>query len=297
MWPLFSKAKSTAGIRPSCSTSSLCAPVRMQTTPLKPSCRSCTARSEPRTKNCSSSRSMFWSITAMSAGGRVAGFNDNSLRPMTTSTKLCTSSAVPPMEPLRLGSACTKRRNSTSCVFRSISESSIPMHTGRPDTGGGGELSAKGVAPQSPRVAPCIGAAAAETGAGSVGGEGAPTGEGATADEAAETAGGANAVRAAVEAAAAAGGWSTPVRAWSSQPSSGAGLAGNFRWKVVCMSSAVSQARPPTNATAFLTETRPTPSLRARFFSLMTPTPLTPGRKARKHSSGDRWGVPARLVF
>lgn len=94
-----------------------------------------------------------------------------------------------------------------------------------------------------------------------MGGEGASTGEGAAADKAAETAGGANAVRAAVEAVAAAGGWSTPVRAWSSQPSSGAGLAGNFRWKVVCMSSAVSQARPPTNATAFLTETRPTPSL------------------------------------
>eukprot|EP00962_Isochrysis_galbana_P018980 scaffold5506_cov114-Isochrysis_galbana.AAC.1 len=96
----------------------------MQITPSKPSCRSCCAKSKPRTESSPSSRSMFWSITAMSAGGSVAGSNDlgkyrqpgptsglnarrthKSFRPMTTSTKLRTSSAVLPMEPLRLGSA------------------------------------------------------------------------------------------------------------------------------------------------------------------------------------------------
>eukprot|EP00962_Isochrysis_galbana_P043334 scaffold16470_cov120-Isochrysis_galbana.AAC.9 len=36
--------------------------------------------------------------------------------------------------------------------------------------------------------------------------------------------------------------------------------------------------------------------LRARFFSLMAPITFTPGRKARRHSSGDRWAAPARKL-
>eukprot|EP00962_Isochrysis_galbana_P005495 scaffold1490_cov118-Isochrysis_galbana.AAC.2 len=73
MSPFFSNAKSTAGAWLRRSTSSLCAPVRRQIKPLKPSCRSCKARSEPRTERSSSSRSMHWSIMAMSAGGSAAG--------------------------------------------------------------------------------------------------------------------------------------------------------------------------------------------------------------------------------